>query len=180
VTILLTQADFALAWSILENTTPLKGKDCGQLCQAKCCSDWKDDIGIYLFPGEECMLSRDDSTFLWEKHSSKDYEFCPSWQGEYYFLRCSGSCKRSNRPLQCRLFPLAPLLMPSGKLAVFMPEEYKEVCPLIKVGIAGLDAEFISKCLAVWRVLLKDKHIYDDIMWQNRNLNLEKIEMRFF
>jgi len=177
---LLTQGDFALAWSILEDITPLKDQDCGQLCQAKCCSDWKKDIGIYLYPGEECMVCRNDNTFSWEIHSSEDYEFCPSWQGEYYFLRCSGHCNRLNRPLQCRLFPLAPLLMPSGKLAMFMPEEYLEVCPLIEKGIAGLNPEFISSCLAVWRILLKDRNIYDDVLWQNRNLDMASIEMRFF
>ena len=177
---MLTPEEYKRAWSLLEDITPLSGIDCGQLCQSKCCSDWREDVGIYLYPGEECMLLNKQTDFIWEVHTTQDYEFCPSWQGEYFFLRCPGKCKRHLRPLQCRLFPLSPYITPSGKVGVFLSPAHNDICPLTKEKIASINPLFITACLQVWQILLKDRLIYEDVLWTNRHLDFATLQLKFY
>ncbi|MBS1326717.1 MAG: hypothetical protein HP041_01825, partial [Oscillospiraceae bacterium] len=103
---------------LLENRTPL-AVDCGQVCGHACCRCQGDEpCGMRLFPGEEALLRETEGMTL-----------LPAEGGT--LLVCGGRCRRSERPLACRLFPLFPYLdAATGRIrAVYDPRAYR-VCPL--------------------------------------------------
>ncbi len=78
-------------------------------------------------------------------------------------LICRGTCDRENRPLACRIFPLAIRLSGqedgSAKANIIMDVRAWPVCPLMQSGRKGLKTEFISAVLAAAKHLLQeDKH----------------------
>lgn len=105
---------------LLENRTPL-AVDCGQVCGHACCRCQGDEpCGMRLFPGEEALLRETEGMTL-----------LPAEGGT--LLVCGGRCRRSERPLACRLFPLFPYLdAATGRIrAVYDPRAYR-VCPLVR------------------------------------------------
>ena len=130
------------------NTTPLT-VDCGKLCDGACCkSDENEETGMYLFPGEEVLFYNNpdfkiiDSEFFYSEKCAK-------------ILICSGSCKREQRPLSCRIFPIIPYIKNNDFELIFDPRA-KSVCPLLSLpDFSGLDADFIKKTKKVVRLLIK-------------------------
>ena len=101
---------------LLADCTPLE-TDCGALCAAACCQPLEaEETGMLLFPGEE-RFYRDQP----------DWQIHPATGG--LLLICPGHCRREDRPLACRLFPLLPLLRPEG-IRVAMDARARAVCPL--------------------------------------------------
>ena len=132
---------------------------------------------MYLLPGEEKIHSKENRWLSWESHSTEEYAFPPSWQGNVYFVNCRGpeNCLRRLRPLQCRSFPLKPVLLkaetkpPAGLVCrdedselglIYHERNLPYCCPLIEAS-ARLDPAFIRATYTVWKHLIRDPLIYD-------------------
>ena len=148
-------------YQITASSTPLK-TNCGELCGSACCRPGKhEDLGMYLYPGEEAMFTRREDWLAWEEHNPADYNFPASWKGPVYFVRCNGVCPREMRPLACRFFPLAPHLHRDGKLyLIYETLELPYQCPLITAS-NPLDPGFISIMQQTWQIMLTDQRIRD-------------------
>ena len=98
-------------YRMFDTVTPLK-TDCGAVCGASCC---KGDAltGMRLFPHEETKLKTEENE-----------------NGR--FALCSGSCKREERPLSCRIFPLFPALTANGRIRAVPDARAFHVCPLVR------------------------------------------------
>lgn len=163
--------DWDRVYKLLNDVTPLPA-DCGRLCGAVCCSEWEKGVGMYLLPGEEIMFSGAEEWLTWEEHATGEYEFCPSWRGTFYFVRCNGSCPREKRPFACRIFPLSPYLSPEGGFELRLEEAAALLCPLVKADdIKLLDRRFLARARLAWEVLLQDPLIRDDVEWESRRLD---------
>lgn len=141
--------------------------DCGKLCGAACCtcSGSLDDeeMGIYLYPGEEKVHSKDEDWLDWTVEKAEDFDFPDSWSGNIYFVRCKTPphCPRDIRPFQCRTYPLSPHLTEDGVLTlIYNDEELPYSCPLIEKRIE-LNDSFFKATYTVWKHLLRDPLIYD-------------------
>lgn len=163
--------DWAWIYRLLEEATPLP-LDCGSLCGAICCNEWEKGVGIYLLPGEEVMFTGREEWLSWEEHSTREYEFCPTWQGRFYFICCRGTCPREKRPFACRTFPVKPYLSAGGELSLHLEEAAALICPLVKAGdIKLLDRRFLARARLAWQELLRDPLIRDDIEWESRRFD---------
>lgn len=130
------------ARAMLENLTPLKS-DCGKRCGHACCqSPAGEERGMLLFPGE-AEYYRD----------REGYRLVPCTQGT--LLICSGHCRREERPLSCRLFPLLPLIRQGGVIPA-MDRRGRSVCPLVRQGMEALDHAFVAAVARAGEVLLAE------------------------
>ncbi len=131
------------AYNLLENTTPLGGADCGELCDAVCCSSKTGD-SMELFPGEKELLE-----------GKEGFEIV---DGEIPLLKCSGVCSREERPLACRMYPLFPLAVEkegSEQIRVIYDPRSTAACPLCKAR-ARLDRRFTRAVRRAGKYLLAD------------------------
>jgi hypothetical protein len=129
--------------------TPLN-RDCGRLCDAACCQADEEGLGgMLLFPGEAALyegkmpggfvISADDSVF-------------PGGQ----LLTCEGVCRRANRPLACRLFPLV-ILLKEGKPRLALDPRAWPICPLMPSGLQGLSSGFVAAAESAAELLAGDQ-----------------------
>ena len=152
-------------YRLLDHVSPIDG-DCGKLCGAACCicgDESAEDLGIYLYPGEDAIHSRKSDWLEWTVEDAEDYDFPDSWIGKVYFVKCKTPphCPREMRPFQCRTYPLSPYLSPEGVLElVYNDEELPYSCPLIEDEIP-LNDDFVKATYTVWKHLILDPHIYD-------------------
>lgn len=132
----------ARARALLENETPLPG-NCGRLCGGRCCRPIEgENTGMLLFPGEEAYYA-----------ALPDYTTRHTPAG--LLLTCPGQCRREDRPLSCRLFPLLPLLRDEG-VRVGVDLRAKPVCPLARQGVSGVRQEFVEAVRACGQLLAED------------------------
>ncbi len=132
---------------LLEALTPLKS-DCGRICGARCCASMDgEETGMLLFPGEEALLPDEPG-----------WQVLPAPAGK--LVLCPGRCRRSDRPLSCRLFPLLPLPCDGGVRAV-TDERARGVCPLARQGKSAMDPAFTDAVLQTGRLLLEDPVLAD-------------------
>jgi hypothetical protein len=178
--------EFRWAYARLSAVTPLQ-TDCGALCAKSCCKGLDERAGMYLFPGEEALISQEWDWLTLEWHLVPERDFCPSWEGrigKVGFVICRGVCEREQRPLACRLFPLVaePLLLPEP---VLFPESPAASCTKVSVDVAldsdaalmcpiaryahidQLDARFVEACREVYTLLAQDPLVLDDFIWQS-------------
>lgn len=133
------------AYEIIGTLTPLKS-NCGRLCNAVCCKG-DDDVGMALFPGES-ELYADKEDF---KITRTDYGM--------ELLLCNGKCNRSERPLSCRIFPLA-IVNKNGTIKVIADPRSRAMCPLYRTALNGrLDAEFVRAVKQAGKVLAQSESI---------------------
>lgn len=126
---------------LLESLTPLSA-DCGALCGAVCCeSHGGEETGMLLFPGEEAFYA-----------GLADFRVLDTDRGK--LLICSGRCRREQRPLSCRMFPLLPVIRDSG-VKVAMDARCRAVCPLWRYGTRGLGADFVDAVRFCGELLLR-------------------------
>lgn len=144
--------------------------DCGTLCGKACClQNEKEEMGIYLFPGEHRFLMQfaDASDWLeWETQDPSELGFPSSWKEPVYFIKCSakGQCERNRRPLQCRMFPLKPVIGDNGVLElIWNDEELPYRCPIIEKQMPVHD-DFYKATYTVWKHLLMDERFFDLVM----------------
>ena len=153
-------------YRLLDKVSPIDG-DCGKLCGSACCTVngqiAEEEMGIYLYPGEDKIHDKSADWLEWTVERAEDYDFPDSWTGNIYFVRCKTPprCPRSMRPLQCRTFPLTPHLTEDGMLLlIYNDEELPYICPLIENN-AELNSDFVRATYTVWAHLLRDPFIYD-------------------
>ena len=83
---------------------------------------------MLLFPGEEDL-----------------YEDLEGWRilpaGRELLVICPGTCRREERPLSCRIFPLLPLPGETG-IRVQTDERARAVCPLARQGKRSMDPDY--------------------------------------
>lgn len=156
----------------LLNQVSTREFDCGTLCGSACCmaADSQEDMGIYLFPGEYRFLlsegALDPDWVEMEFQDPAESGFPASWTEPVCFLRCKSApvCRRSFRPLQCRTFPLKPVIGDSGVLElIWNDEELPYVCPVIE-GNLPLHDDFYKATYTVWTHLLHDPRILELIL----------------
>ena len=127
-------------------------------------------MGIYLLPGEEKLFTGNEEWLSWGFQHAEDYEFPESWHGKVYFLQCKNApfCHRKMRPLQCRVFPLAPHIDENGALfMIYQSGQLPYSCPLISEKIK-LNDDFLKANFTVWKHLLRDPLIYDLVEMDSR------------
>lgn len=130
------------ARAMLENLTPLKS-DCGKRCGHACCqSPAEEEQGMLLFPGEADYY-----------RNREGYRLVPCARGT--LLICPGRCRREERPLSCRLFPLLPLIRQGGVIPA-MDRRGRSVCPLVRQGMEALDPAFVAAVARAGEVLLAE------------------------
>lgn len=158
---MLTPKDYVHLYNITKDITPLK-TDCGQLCGSICCrTDEKNSLGIYLFPGEECMFNGDEEWIQWEICDRDEQFFPPSWPQKLYFIKCTSFCQREKRPLACRFFPLTPHFNNQNNFClIYETLDLPYSCPLISKKIP-LQEEFIKTVAGCWEIMLKDYRLED-------------------
>ena len=128
------------ARALLEQATPLKA-DCGRYCGAACCAPDEDGQGgMLLFPGEEALYVPLPAGFV----IRPDTSVTPDGR----LLICPGTCRRENRPLSCRLFPLLPT-----ENGCILDRRGWAVCPLMDSGKRGLRRDFVAAVEAAGRIL---------------------------
>ena len=131
------------ARELFSELTPLSS-DCGRLCGGACCQSLPGETtGMLLFPGEEAYYA-----------DKAEYALLPCALGT--LLVCSGRCKREDRPLSCRLFPLLPVLRPDG-VKVATDLRARPVCPLARQGRDALLPEFVQAVREAGRLLAGDE-----------------------
>lgn len=156
---------YSKAYRLLEQVTPLE-TDCGLLCNKACCDGGDENLGMYLFPGEEFFIS--DSSYF--KIEPTDISL---GSGSYILLaNCDGKCDRLIRPLSCRIFPLTPYLTYEQTLTLDLDIRAAGVCPLVSGKKAPpLRPEFISSVSKAIRILAKDPEVLDFIEKLSRILD---------
>lgn len=127
------------ARELLAEKTPLK-TDCGKTCGARCCRSLEgEETGMLLFPGEE------------EAYLGK-----PGWTVRKtaggLLAVCPGRCKRAERPLACRIFPVLPVIR-DGAVKAAADQRAAAVCPLLKQGLKGMDPAFVDAVREAGKVL---------------------------
>ena len=145
--------------------------DCGTLCGNACCicKDATNDVGIYLFPGEHLLLRESEKELdwlTWEEQDQKDIGFPDSWTAPVYFVNCKTPplCPRNWRPLQCRTFPLKPVIDENGVLElIWEDEQLPYTCPIIEQNMPIHD-DFYKATYTVWMHLLRDPRIMDLVL----------------
>ncbi len=118
--------------------------DCGEICGSICCQGDDPETGLYLLPGEEKLFTDSD----WKSVEETEYGI---------FVQCKGpeNCDRSRRPMQCRTFPLMPVIDDDGVLQVEKSDiETPYSCPLINSD-TKLDESFIAETKEAWTTLAK-------------------------
>ncbi len=136
------------AYEFLEYVTPVK-YDCGKICNKKCCKG-NDNDGMLLFPGEEEFF-RGNGNF--EVYYDKRYES--------FAVRCKGPCRRSERPLSCRIFPyLIYADEKSGKHSIAPDIRAIDFCPLL-IEKYDFDKKFLRALRIASAKLCENAEIVD-------------------
>ena len=130
------------AREILAEITPLK-RDCGRVYGRWCCSSPEgEDRGMLLFPGEEDLYA-----------DLEGWRILPA--GRELLVICPGTCRREERPLSCRIFPLLPLPGETG-IRVATDERARAVCPLARQGKRCMDPTFAEAVGRAGEILMRE------------------------
>lgn len=138
------------AYELLEKVTPLDF-DCGNLCRNKCCKG-SDRDGMLLFPSEKEFFKNNTNFKVYY-----DEKFdCDA-------VVCLSPCKRDERPLSCRLFPLFPYAEEKdgeNVLNVALDVRAFGVCPIAE-DKNQLSRKFLRNVRIVSAVLQRNNEIVD-------------------
>ena len=161
---------------LLADVTPLDF-DCGTLCGHKCCRDdafqEESEVGVYLIPGELPLFDGTEDWLRWGFHSTREYDFAPSWEehGQIPFMRCHKLCQREKRPLECRIYPLQPLLHEDGRLEMVYAPWAVGFCPLTeRYTVADLRPDFVAAVHQAWSLLIQDPEMLDHVKWLSEQI----------
>lgn len=155
-------------YSMMENVFPLKHKDCGELCNQRCCSNENEGAGMFLFPGEVARFKGADWYEIHEL-TNKEANLYPFDGSKVYKLICKGYCNRSERPLACRIFPSFPKLHENGVFNLAFDMKAYMMCPLAQnFEFRELDRAFIKSARKIWNELLKDEAIFKRYLYESK------------
>ena len=151
----------------LNQATPLK-RDCGRICGARCCRPLEgEETGMLLFPGEADAYA-----------GKTGWEVRKTALGD--LLICSGTCRREERPLSCRLFPLLPLIGDSGEIRVVVDLRARAVCPLAGQGKSAMDPAFIEAVREAGEILAQsDEQAMFLDMLEEEQAELKELRTKF-
>lgn len=168
--------DYQKLYRLTETVTPLN-EDCGVLCNKICCRPDQDNtLGMYLYPGEEVMFTKTEDWLAWELRDPFEDDFPPSWRDWVHFIRCRKPCPRLQRPLSCRLFPLAPhILKDNTLLLIYETLSLPYQCPLIKNKIP-LREDFVNVVALCWQELIAEQRIHDLVVLDSRAREKKEIK----
>ena len=141
------------AYELLENVTPLTF-DCGRLCDCKCCKGSEKD-GMLLFPSEKEFFINNPNFKVYSDEKSG----CDA-------VVCLAPCKRDERPLSCRLFPLFPYVEEKNGekvLNIALDVRALGVCPAADEK-EQLDRKFLRNVRLSSAVLLRNSEIADFLL----------------
>lgn len=163
--------DYTYLYKKLNLRTPLK-TDCGCLCENACCVDLDgEELGMYLFPGEEEMFegkvnfSIDESELEYADKKAK-------------ILFCKPYCNRKERPLSCRIFPLFPYITREGELKVIVDPRGRDLCPLYKKELSEFNSSFVRGVRHIGEILVSENECYEFLYELSRLID-EEIEIIF-
>ena len=137
------------ARTLLGPLTPLQS-DCGRLCGGACCQG-DEQTGMLLFPGEDALYAGCDFARVLRAGFSLGGE-------EARLLVCRGTCRREERPLACRLFPLFLRFDAQGGTRVVLDPRARTVCPLTDYGLEALDGAFVAAAREAYALLMESEH----------------------
>lgn len=127
--------------------------DCGELCGKKCC-EGDDESGMYLFPGEEKLFAGK------ENFSVLPTDFFVNGKAVQLAV-CHGACRREERPLSCRIFPLVPFYRKGSTLRIIR-DPRAGFCPLTSPAAVGqLNSAFVREVRHAFNVLVKIPAVAD-------------------
>lgn len=137
---------FGKIYEIIGGLTPLRGHDCGQLCECACCAgDTGSGFGMRLFPGEDSAL-----------------EIIENENGR--FAVCGGKCDREQRPLACRIFPFYPAIDDDGEVTAIIDGRGARLCPLVRCcDDVIFDEDFIDAVEDAGRLLAADEDCAEEM-----------------
>ena len=120
--------------------------DCGRLCGGACCKG-DENSGMYLFPGEEKFYDGRDG------YTISDSAFVTDGGRTVKLLVCSKPCKRGERPLSCRIFPLVPYYRHGSPVRVIF-DPRASLCPIVRRENRGyISRSFIKEVKTFARYL---------------------------
>ena len=102
----------------------------------------------------------------WSCEEPRELGFPDSWTEPVYFLKCRTAphCPRQLRPLQCRTFPLKPVIGENGVLEmIWNDEDLPYQCPIIEKNMPIHD-DFYKATYTVWSHLMRDQRIFDLVL----------------
>ena len=191
---ILKKRTYLAMYRLLDRVSPVD-YDCGRLCGSICCTIGNEDIllqdqtdvqpedadlGIYLYPGEDLVFTKEEDWLSFETDRAESYDFPRSWKGDVYFVRClkAPDCDRPKRPLQCRLYPAAPHILEDGRLVLIRSDqEVPYTCPLISEEVP-LNERFLKATHTVCRHLMRDPRIRDlfinDSLWRRTDPDFDE------
>ena len=138
----------AAARSIMVHAAPMNA-DCGLYCGEACCQPDEDGQGgMYLFPGEEELI-----TYQAWAHVSD--VLMPSSGRHVRLLACHAPCIREHRPLACMIFPLTPIIK-NNKPDVRVDARGLSFCPIVSKGIMGLRKAFVEAARTAVEIIAAD------------------------
>ncbi len=129
-----------------DGVTPLAA-DCGKLCDKLCCRG-DDESGMYLFPGEARLFAEN------KNFSVLPTDFTAN-NKQVKLVVCHGPCRREDRPLACRIFPLFPsYTKKDGLNIIFDPRA--SLCPLTAPEARPyINQKFVHRMETVFSFLVK-------------------------
>jgi len=129
------------ARSIMADAAPMNA-DCGIYCGKACCRPDEDGQGgMYLFPGEEELITY----HTWARISDTAM---PVSGRRVKLLACYAPCPREHRPLACMIFPLTPIIK-DEKPDARIDARCMSFCPITRNGLIGLRKAFIEAARTV-------------------------------
>lgn len=147
-------------YGILDRWAPLGHRDCGRSCGRICCTDYEEDVGMYLFPGEEALYYPREDWYRIEESTCAEEGLYPYNDTLIYVFLCNGNCPRRRRPLACRLFPLTPILRPDGVFSLGYPLGAYPICPLTGSNPGALHRGFRRAVRRVYKEILTDPILF--------------------
>jgi hypothetical protein len=130
------------------NAAPMNA-DCGRYCGKACCQPDEDNQGgMYLFPGEEELI-----TFQAWAHISE--KIMPVSGRHIKLLTCYAPCQREHRPLACMIFPLTPIII-NNQPNVRIDARSLNFCPIARKGAIGLRKTFVEVARAAIELIAAD------------------------
>lgn len=162
--------DYGYLYKKLNKRTPLK-TDCGLLCKNACCVDTEgEELGMYLFPGEEEM-------FLNKPHFRVESSELSYMDKKAEILYCKPYCKRGERPLSCRIFPLFPYVTIEGDLKVIVDPRARNICPLYKNNLNEFNSTFVRGVRHIGEILMSEEETFEFLFELSRLIDEEVSEV---
>ena len=161
--------DYKYLYKKLNLRTPLK-YDCGSLCENACCVDTDgEELGMYLFPGEEEM-------FCGKENFTVDKSEMECNGKNISILFCKPYCNRNERPLSCRIFPLFPYITKDGYMKVIVDPRGRGVCPLHNKELKDFNPAFVRGVRHIGEILIEENECYN-FLYEISRLIDEEIEI---